>query len=107
MSSNKNVWQEHPWVVVKMFPFKEKLLKENYYLREFAESVFVDDLSWHRDREDRVIALVEGTGWKLQLENQLPFEIEKGKVYFIKKENWHRLIKGSGDLRIIVEKRVL
>ncbi len=88
-----------------MFPFKEKLLKENYYLREFKNTVTRDELVWHRDKEDRLVTLVEGDGWKLQLDNKLPFELEKGKVYFIAKETWHRIIKGDTNLKIIVEKK--
>ena len=88
-----------------MFPFKEKLLKENYYLREFKNTVTRDEMVWHRDKEDRLITLVEGEGWKLQLDNKLPFDLEKGKAYFIAKETWHRIIKGDTNLKIIVEKK--
>ena len=88
-----------------MLPFKEELIKENYYLREFADSVSRDELVWHRDREDRIITLVEGNNWKLQLDNQLPIMLEQGKKYFIPKESWHRIIKGDTSLKFIVEKK--
>ena len=80
------------------FPFKESQIEGNLYLREFEESVDIDDLEWHRDREDRIIEPLEKTDWKFQLENQLPTSID-GKI-FIPKGEWHRVIKGSGDLKI-------
>ena len=89
-----------------MFPFKERLIKENYYLRAFNEEVLEEELVWHRDKEDRLVTLLEGQSWKIQFENQLPIEMKKGAVYHIKKEQWHRVIKGEGSLKIIVEKRL-
>jgi hypothetical protein len=53
---------------------------------------------WHRDKEDRIIESLEETDWMFQLDNQLPQKIE-GQI-FIPKEIYHRLIKGSGDLKI-------
>jgi hypothetical protein len=36
----------------------------------------------------------------LQLDNQLPFIMEKGRLYRIPKMVYHRIIKGKGDLRL-------
>jgi hypothetical protein len=55
-----------------MFPFKETHIQDNLYLREFEESVDVDDLEWHRDREDRIVEIIGNTDWQLQMDNQLP-----------------------------------
>ena len=84
------------------FPFKESYIKDNLYLREFEESVDVDDLEWHRDREDRIVEIVGDTDWQLQMDNELPKPM-KG-TFFIPKETWHRVIKGSGELKVKIVK---
>ena len=37
-----------------------------------------------------------------QRENNLPFAMEKGKALHIRKNSWHRLIKGNGELIILI-----
>jgi len=41
-----------------------------------------------------------GTGWLLQFDNELPIELVEGEIYTIKKETYHRLIKGDDNLLI-------
>ena len=84
------------------FPFKETRLNDNLYLREFEESVDIDDLEWHRDREDRIVEIIGETDWELQMDNELPKKL-KGKI-FISKETWHRVIKGTGELKVKITK---
>ena len=84
------------------FPFKESQIEGNLYLREFEESVDIDDLEWHRDREDRIVEVIGDTDWKLQMDNELP-KVMMGKL-FIPKEVWHRIIKGNGDLKVRITK---
>ena len=78
------------------FPFEEQ---DN--IRIFDQDVDEMELVWHRDREDRVVELVEPTDWKFQFDNQLPQQIDK---IFIPKGTYHRVIKGKGDLKIKVTK---
>jgi hypothetical protein len=85
-----------------MFPFKETHLQDNLYLREFEESVDTDDLEWHRDREDRIVEIIGETDWELQMDNQLPQRMT-GKI-FIPKEVWHRVIKGTNELKVKITK---
>jgi hypothetical protein len=85
-----------------MFPFKETHLQDNLYLREFEESVDTDDLEWHRDREDRIVEIIGETDWELQMDNQLPQRMT-GKI-FIPKEVWHRVIKGTNELKVKIIK---
>ncbi len=85
-----------------MFPFKETHLQDNLYLREFEESVDIDDLEWHRDREDRIVEIIGETDWELQMDNQLPQRMT-GKI-FIPKEVWHRVIKGTNELKVKITK---
>ena len=86
------------------FPFEEKKIEKNIFLREFKESINSDELIWHLDREDRKIFILESNGWKLQMDNELPKELFKGDTHFIPKMTYHRVIKGSGDLMIRLTK---
>jgi len=90
---------------VEDFPFDEKHLIENLFLREFKDTVDGEELIWHQDREDRIITVLESNNWKLQMDNQLPIMLETGKKYSIPAMSFHRVIKGDGALRIIVEKK--
>jgi hypothetical protein len=53
---------------------------------------------WHRDREDRVIKSIGKTDWLIQIDNELPKEINE--EVFIPMGVYHRLIKGTNDLKI-------
>ena len=80
------------------FPFEQIKLSENKVKRTFAASVDSSELIWHLDREDRLVTVLEGSRWLLQLDNELPKLLETGKTYFIPKMTYHRLIKGSHSL---------
>ncbi len=41
-----------------------------------------------RFKQDRVVSVVKGEGWKLQMDNKLPEELVKGKTYVIKKMDY-------------------
>ncbi len=78
----------------------------NHVIRIFSENVNEDELVWHRDKEDRMIHVLEGIGWMLQLDNEEPVELEKGKgSYFIPKMVYHRIIKGEGSLTLEIQER--
>ena len=55
-----------------MKPYKDKQLTETSKIRVFKSDVDSGELQWHRDREDRLVEVIEGNGWKFQLDNQLP-----------------------------------
>ena len=79
-------------------PYTQKKLTEHSFLREFSESVESEELVWHRDRKDRYVQVIEGTGWKLQMDNQLPKELKEGDTVFIPKNTYHRIHKGDSKL---------
>ena len=79
-------------------PFDETQLGDNIFLREFSQDTDSGEFIWHRDYEDRVVESIEDTDWQIQLDNELPKKIQ-GKV-FIPRGVWHRVIKGTGNLRI-------
>ena len=85
-------------------PFQETKLSDNEFIRVFSQDTDSGEFMWHRDREDRIIESIETTDWSIQLDDELPKKIE-GKI-FIPMGVYHRLIKGSGDLKIKLQKLV-
>ena len=83
-------------------PFKENKISDNTFIREFYQETDCGEFMWHRDREDRIIESIEDTDWKIQIDNELPKIIE-GEV-FIPMGAYHRLIKGTEDLKIKLKK---
>lgn len=86
------------------FPFNEIKIKDNIFIREFNSNLDSTELVWHRDKEDRKIKVLESNNWYLQLDNELPILLEENKEYFIPKETFHRIIKGSSNLKIELHK---
>lgn len=76
--------------------------KDGWYERVFDQNVEVGELKWHRDFEDRIVEPTEPTDWLFQRENCLPEKIDKS--IFIPRGQWHRTIKGTGDLKIKIKK---
>ena len=92
-----------------MLPFREKIIEENetYMLvqRDFMSTLIEEELNWHMDEEERDVFVVEGDGWYLQIENELPQLMQKESIYKIPKETWHRIInKNETNLIINVRK---
>ena len=67
-------------------------------VRQFEDDVESEELVWHRDKHTREVTVLEGDNWKIQLDNKLPEELVKGKIYKIPKMENHRIIKGTGQL---------
>lgn len=89
------------------FPFKVLESNQNIEKREFSSSLEHEELLWHRDAEDRLIRLVSGSGWFLQLDDQKPAEILPEGSHFVPAGVWHRLLKlpSATNLVILVLKR--
>jgi hypothetical protein len=84
-------------------PFTEEKVSENTFIREFKKESDSGEFMWHRDREDRIIESINVTDWMIQLDNKLPKLLE-GEV-FIPSGVYHRLIKGTENLKIKVVKK--
>ena len=69
-------------------------------IRTFSKDVDPIELVWHQDAEDRDIEILEGKGWEMQFDNELPFAIRKGDRIFITEGRIHRILKGTTDLKI-------
>jgi hypothetical protein len=88
-----------------ILPFQETKINDNTFIREFCQDTDSGEFMWHRDREDRIIESIGDTDWMLQLDDELPMMIE-GEV-LIPMGVYHRLIKGTGDLKIRLTKKPL
>jgi hypothetical protein len=86
-----------------IFPFVEESLPDNKRIRTFPDTIWEEDLVWHRDANDRHIHILSGDGWQLQFDNELPFVLEQFCTYYIPRETFHRVIKGTGDLVIEIQ----
>ena len=50
-------------------------------IRTFSKDVDPMELVWHQDKEDRHIEVLDGKGWSIQMDNQLPLVLSKGGSY--------------------------
>ena len=85
-----------------ILPFQETKLIDNEFIRVFSQDTDSGEYMWHRDFEDRIIESIGETDWMIQIDNELPKQI-KGQV-FIPMGAYHRLIKGTEDLKIKLKK---
>ena len=84
-------------------PFIEKIENE-FHIRTFKSDLNETELKWHFDEEDRIVICEEDTDWLFQMDNQLPTKIDRNTPIFIPEGEYHRIIKGTGDLTVKVKK---
>lgn len=82
--------------------YNDKKIKENLFVRIFNNDIDEMELVWHRDRNTRIIKPLNENDWQLQIDNELPFHLSMNKSYIIKKDVYHRLIKGTTILKILI-----
>lgn len=78
--------------------------KDSNNIRTFLSENPAEDYVWHRDDEDRCVEILEGEAWQLQFEDTLPYLLKPGQSFIIKRNEYHRLIKGVGDLTVRIVK---
>ena len=83
-------------------PYTDIEVTDSYIIREFNENIDPIELLWHRDDENRTIEILGETDWKVQLDNQLPTSMND--PIFIQRHEWHRVIKGTGTLKLKIHK---
>ena len=90
------------------FPFEESIIEETeeYIVvqRSFDKNLGREELVWHRDKEDREICVIEGEGWYLQFDNELPNLMQKNVSYKIPSETWHRIIN-TNETKLLINVR--
>jgi quercetin dioxygenase-like cupin family protein len=85
-------------------PYTNTPITQTSVIREFSSEVDPMDLVWHQDEEDRTIEILEGNGWQLQRDNELPLALQEGDSIFIPMGQIHRVIKGNTNLKIQITK---
>jgi hypothetical protein len=85
--------EEHPYTEIQ---------QENHVIRVFDSTVPEELLKWHWDEEDRTVEAIEPTDWEFQFDNELPTKFDK--PLFIPAGLFHRVIKGTGDLKVKIIK---
>ena len=83
-------------------PYKDIEITDSYIIREFDENIDPIELLWHRDDESRIVEIIGKTDWQLQLDNQLPTSLNSH--IFIPRHEYHRVIEGTGTLRLKIYK---
>jgi len=83
-------------------PYTDITESDDTVSRLFPATTKLKDLKWHMDDEDRTITVLEKTNWQFQFEDQLPVPLNS--PIFIRRHQWHRLIKGDGSLMISIYK---
>ena len=73
-------------------------------IRTFSKDTDEMSLIWHTDRENRDITVLEGKDWKFQRDNELPMLLSKGDRLHIPEGQIHRILKGTTDLILKIEK---
>ena len=84
-------------------PYIDLEITDKHIIREFGENIDPIELMWHRDDEDRTVEIIGNTDWQIQLDNNLPASPQER--IFIPKHEWHRVIKGTGTLKLKIYKK--
>jgi hypothetical protein len=82
--------------------YTQEQITENRFRRVLSCDVDSDELVWHRDKSNRLVKIIQGGDWKFQSEDELPISLTDGMTIYIPKETFHRVIKGSRDLIILI-----
>jgi quercetin dioxygenase-like cupin family protein len=86
-------------------PYTNTPITQTSVIREFSSEVDPMELVWHQDEEDRTIEILEGEGWQLQRDNELPLALQEGDSIFIPMGQIHRVIKGNNNLKLQITKQ--
>lgn len=83
-------------------PYVNLEVTQEHIIREFSDKTDIIEFMWHRDNEDRLVEALHDTDWQLQIDNELPTSLNE--PIFIPRHQYHRVIKGSGKLRVKINK---
>jgi hypothetical protein len=87
-------------------PYNDENISEGVIKRTFSNDVSSDELEWHRDKEDRIVKAINENDWMIQFDNELPRKIGINEEIKIPKETFHRVIKGTTDLVVEINKNL-
>ena len=84
-------------------PYIDLKISDNEIFRFFTGYEDEWDLVWHRDERDRKVVVQEANGWKMQFDNELPFDLKDHDNVYVKSMEYHRLLKGWGPLKLLIQ----
>ena len=84
-------------------PYKEEILESGVIKRVFDANTDSHELTWHRDKKDRLVTVVNESDWMIQFDNDLPKKLIIGESVIIPKETYHRVIKGDSNLVVEIQ----
>ena len=84
-------------------PYKQKNFSPNKLIREFSSDINTSELTWHRDKNNRLIRVLNENDWLIQFDNELPIKLIEGEYLHIPEKMFHRVIKGKSNLVIEIE----
>lgn len=87
-----------------MKPYIEEVINESVVIRTFSVSIDESELEWHWDEETRTVIALNENDWFFQFDNQLP--IPFNEEINISAGIIHRIIKGTGDLKLKIIKHI-
>lgn len=82
-----------------MKPYTDIIIDDGK-IRTFDTNCSDGEYEWHRDHNNREIEILEGNGWLLQFDNELPKHINIGDKIYIPMGVFHRVFKGNTNLKI-------
>lgn len=80
--------------------YTDEKLNNKTFFRTFSKDVLNEELVWHRDKNNRIVTVLEGEGWEIQFEDDLPEPLIIGKEYVIPSYTFHRIKRGTTDLKL-------
>ena len=86
-----------------MTAYNDEKLNNKTFLRTFSKDVLTEELVWHRDRENRIVTVLEGEDWEIQFDEDLPEPLVIGKEYVIPAYTFHRIKRGTTDLKLQIQ----
>jgi hypothetical protein len=89
-----------------MKEYTDTILREGVKIRKFKRENLMSESTWHRDQNDRLVEVIQGKNWKIQVDNRLPIIMKEGDVYKIPAGMWHRIIPANNDLTILIKEEV-
>lgn len=89
-----------------MKEYSDKILREGVRLRRFKSENLLEESTWHRDANDRLVEVIQSKGWQIQVDNRVPILMREGDVYRIPAGMWHRVIPSKDDLVILIKEMV-
>jgi len=83
-------------------------IADDAFVRVFSQKD-ANTMDWHRDKKERHVTVLyceKESNWKFQHDDKLPFLIEQNSTFSIKKEEYHRIICGTGVIVLYIKEIV-